>query len=1067
MFIPFEELEHPRAGKGSPTGGQFVAKGGGKESKAQTRTGFLSRLAGFLSRAKFSRKQRQLFSAWIYGRGKGEFKYEKLRQSDEVTGMLQKLPEHQGKMFRATTVSKDKLVEGAKITLNKHSSFTTDGDLAAKAAGDKGTVLEVESSTGRRIPGRQEVVGLKGTEYQVTDVSGDTVKLVEAGATEVQTKENPLIDEFTNSIPKTDFKNKYTGEVRSMYKPGSWLLTTAPGISKDRAQYAKEAVVNLGGSTQEILMLVSDDDTNMAVPISVGNTGSAALSDDMVANINEAYRTGKHWDVHHNHPENLPLSIGDIVTLNAYPGIRAVHAHTIEGDTFTASMAEGRRLGTIHLREMLTDAWFDVDKDALSKANNKIMALSLENENDAQFLLMHAVDQAANDYGLINYSGELTKERQALVNKYSTELKNLRETAIKAFRAMSPEFEKLHPRDEGGKFTEKTFSELNPEVINVGGDEWNKSTAIRLETEYQNSRSELEQIEQATLGDDVDTENSDEDEDTLHENAPYVPEDWDMMTEAMKDDAFDKFKSYSHDEFLDSEISNYYDEQADDDARVKVAEDFNDGSDTEWAEEVIADWREEQKVDVPYTDEQILKAIDLEHDPGNWPHEKGTSISINNDALGPRPGFGPNQFNLPGIEPPKEGLSDDQEVDLVDALEKAFDNQATKLGPNMDPPDYLSDNIEEYQDEYWSTMDDKDKWNWVKQHTSIIEDLEKEQEDYYNDHGAKKDFETLDELPTTYDPMQYHDNSDYRKTQLLAHAMSIRRVKQLMERRGLGFGTSTDAEIRRSDNVLWNGWKGASTSMEGQILQIAVSEELGGRFRLKGFRAFDPTQAKDYADRNYEKIGGFSGVKALVRAKWEVSQYLLEKAGISTVQVYRGIKLPKLAEWSRTSALTPAEKEKHPYAIGKLVHHPVVLEGEKPQEAKPTEYYNTPDEGDRLVREHREEVVGRIETKTVTQNWTKLPDLPIERNGAVSTSLNSSVSNGWGERDTRVVLRAEVPRTAVVSLPAYGQNYHKEREVIVAGTAWKNWDAWYGQAPEFDEVPMPKPDDFEELKKAA
>jgi hypothetical protein len=50
-------------------------------------------------------------------------------------------------------------------------------------------------------------------------------------------------------------------------------------------------------------------------------------------------------------------------------------------------------------------------------------------------------------------------------------------------------------------------------------------------------------------------------------------------------------------------------------------------------------------------------------------------------------------------------------------------------------------------------------------------------------------------------------------------------------------------------------------------------------------------------------------------------------------------------------------------------------------------------------------------------------------------------------------MRMHVPRTAVVSVPAYGLNVHGEREVIVAGTAWVNWDAWYQKAPSHDIVP--------------
>ena len=82
-----------------------------------------------------------------------------------------------------------------------------------------------------------------------------------------------------------------------------------------------------------------------------------------------------------------------------------------------------------------------------------------------------------------------------------------------------------HPRDEDGKFTfggggdestgegyggglvmpeppaaapaAVTAADLHPDVIEVGGDEWNRQTAVRLETEYQSAKGELDAIVRA------------------------------------------------------------------------------------------------------------------------------------------------------------------------------------------------------------------------------------------------------------------------------------------------------------------------------------------------------------------------------------------------------------------------------------------------------------------------------------------------------------------------------------------------------------------------------------------
>jgi hypothetical protein len=84
----------------------------------------------------------------------------------------------------------------------------------------------------------------------------------------------------------------------------------------------------------------------------------------------------------------------------------------------------------------------------------------------------------------------------------------------------------------------------------------------------------------------------------------------------------------------------------------------------------------------------------------------------------------------------------------------------------------------------------------------------------------------------------------------------------------------------------------------------------------------------------------------------------------------------------------------------------------------------------------------------------KLDDVNLKRNGAMSTSIDPDVSNEWNGNVGRVVLRLSVPRTSVLSVPAYGQNEAREKEVVVTGNAWRGWDAYYGKAPTFEEAPL-------------
>jgi hypothetical protein len=200
---------------------------------------------------------------------------------------------------------------------------------------------------------------------------------------------------------------------------------------------------------------------------------------------------------------------------------------------------------------------------------------------------------------------------------------------------------------------------------------------------------------------------------------------------------------------------------------------------------------------------------------------------------------------------------------------------------------------------------------------------------------------------------------------------------------------------------LWTAWKDSSTSEDGKLLQAATAAELGGRFNPQTAAYIDLNAVKKYADTNYSSIGGWAGVRAYVRAKWETTQYLLDKAGIKTLNLYRGISFKDHDKYQKL--------------------WPVFLR-----------HY---DAGHDVSGYHH------------------MPTLDVVRNGAASTTTDPGVANGWGGGD-RVVLRAQVPRTAAISVPAYGINIKSEHEVVVAGTAWHGWDSWANRAPTFDQVPL-------------
>ena len=586
------------------------------------------------------------------------------------------------------------------------------------------------------------------------------------------------------------------------------------------------------------------------------------------------------------------------------------------------------------------------------------------------------------------------------------------EFLIKYDRGYHRGFDPNEPRDESGKWTDgggggesgasdKPAAEaepvkLDPKVVEVGGDEWNKATARRLEREYQQAKPKLDEIVDKAVGKDVEEPTEEEDE----PEEPYVPESWDELSTDVQDQAGEQYAEKEYDNYLQSEKENWYDNgEALDQAKAEVVENYMSNSKTDWVKETIEDYRADSDARIPYTTEQLMDAISMEYDSGN----QGTgdfTLNFNDDKL-QRPSNlpPPEQGTLPGIEPlkPHEQLTEGMRDGLTKAIEKAFDKEAGNWSGTLDPPDYLSDSAQEFAQEIWSSsLSDKQKFEWIKNNTNLIEDN--------TESNTKPDAPTagywhIDALPKTYDPLNNTSGTDYQRTQALARYLSIERAKQvLLDRNLVKDDGSLREKVVRLDQSLWSEWKGSSTSTMGQLLQLATADELNGRLRTAHLAGREELERFAGLNEKTKAVGGYAGVKAYVRAKWETTQYLLDKAQAPDLTLYRGISLPSdvLEKW---------------YAA---------------------------------VKQHVEQVSG----------YKALPKIQIERNGAASTTVDPSVANGWSNDATRVVLRGQFPRTAVISVPAYGINIHSEKEVVVAGTAWKSWDAWKGKAPPPEQIPM-------------
>lgn len=536
-------------------------------------------------------------------------------------------------------------------------------------------------------------------------------------------------------------------------------------------------------------------------------------------------------------------------------------------------------------------------------------------------------------------------------------------------------------RDERGRWTAGggATGGQDERVLDVGGDQWNKDTAARLEQEYESQRDTIDKIANSASGKEV--------------TVVGPVSSWDDLSGGVQVSVGEKFVDDNLGSEWDHEIENWHDNgDSTNDAAHQLSQD------EEWKHEQLAellasrDRDENGEARIPYSVEDLASAItlkpadDYSYKPKGW---TAVDVEFDDSKLAhPDNEMSADQLALPGIESvqPHESLTPEMRKNISDAITEAFETQAEKLSSSMDPPDYLQESAKESLGTMWDEKNDEEKLEWAKGHT-----------DYLEEEGDSEQNKTI-EMPKKFDPLEAGgDTENYRATQTMAKYISTERAQQLIEERFSKEGQPDihpePEDVARADSRLWSGWKSSSTGDEGRLIQVAAHEELGGRLNSSHNSGINKEDSMAFANSEFSEIGGYEGVKAMVRAKWETTQYMLDKADTPIVGAYRGLSMNSSTE--RTEKVSSANS---------------------------------------------------------SIPFTKLPDIKVARNGAASFTTDRAVSNGWKQEGQRIVIRAEVPRTSVLSVPAYGINVHSEHEVVIMGTAWRDWDVWQKTAPSFDDV---------------
>lgn len=237
----------------------------------------------------------------------------------------------------------------------------------------------------------------------------------------------------------------------------------------------------------------------------------------------------------------------------------------------------------------------------------------------------------------------------------------------------------------------------------------------------------------------------------------YRPESWDEISEYEQENIRDAWMRSTRDEFVESEVQNWRDNgDALDQSKGDLAEQYDvDDLRPEWAvdavSDVIAD-RADGEHPIPYTQQQILAAVSVSYETG-YEGRPDPEIEFDNDKLQEPSTFSKDQLLLPGIEKidPSAALSVEMRDEIEKALQEAFNKKAQSDSEELDPPDYIHENVEEYQRESWDSMSDREKYRWADNNGSI-EMIESDDDDQGNLDIDADDADGLLALADSDDP---------------------------------------------------------------------------------------------------------------------------------------------------------------------------------------------------------------------------------------------------------------------------------------------------------------------------
>jgi thioredoxin reductase len=577
--------------------------------------------------------------------------------------------------------------------------------------------------------------------------------------------------------------------------------------------------------------------------------------------------------------------------------------------------------------------------------------------------------------------------------------------------------ESQHPRDEMGRFADDG-GPAGDDSTDTGTTEL---SAAQLQHQADDAIKNIEKhldvaVASADYSNVPGMPGSDDDE-------PETPDPvWDDYNQDAKDAAAQAY-------FEDSDSSSYYTDAYDEAKNDVIREMAKDNDDyLAAADEAVVDAAKDSPLFTEQAElfgETLHLQLDKETILSNGDADGKDAPALDLDAL----------RTVSGKELTPE-QRDFVEREWTNAYEQAFKDELESDKVEERISEAAREAESEAKDNEWSNMSDSSKMDWIPSENKGDYDIDYDNHPHEEPPPEPASPGLPDHWLATYDGDQLSGSNaaakqkeDYQRTSAIAQKLVELRTTELLKERGLvdkGIGGRADQITNEITGAVWDSWKSDSHANVAMAMQLATAQEFDGLHRLTpeqetharetagdDFGAYG-AGAMDYAKMSAQQASerGLKVLQAYTRAQWETSQFVLTKAGVQNMQLYRGLMLDG-------NKIGPVENADVTTQLPSAGHY------------------------------------------AVHDTYAKLSQMQMQQRGALqSTSLSLGVANGWNgvgsrEGNTHVTVRLDVPKTSIFSLPVFGKNVPHEQEVVVAGFKdhWK-WDAWKGHAPDLSKYPI-------------